>query len=280
MRPSRLLACLVILLIGVPSASGQAVEKFFEENCSMCHAIGGPPGGAPDLKDVTKRRDRAWLVRFILNPEETAKVDPDAAALVKQFDDMVMPAAEGATPETIEALLAYIERASGDVPSQAPSAPPPRSVTAVDIATGRDLYDGRRTLARRGPSCVACHRSESIGGFGGGTLGPDLTGVHERLGGVRGLTAWLGNPPTRVMRTVFRNRPLEADETFAIAAMLGDTGARQVPAGRTRTAAFVAAGLTGALLTLMVMAIVWSRRLRSVRRPLVEAARHTTRGER
>ncbi|MBZ5560318.1 MAG: cytochrome c [Acidobacteriia bacterium] len=275
MRPLNLLACSALLLVAV-SASGQDAAKYFDGNCGMCHAIGGPPGGAPDLKDVTKRRDHRWLIRFILNPDEVAKADPDAAALVKQFDGMVMPTTDGATEPIVEALLKYID-AAGGAPAQAPAAaatmPPARTVTASDVANGRDLYEGRRRLAHRGPSCVSCHRLESIGGLGGGTLGPDLTRVDQRLGGTRGLTAWLGNPPTRVMRAVFRSQPLADDETFAIAAMLGDTSAREPAAAQSRARAFVATGVAGALMTLALMAMLWSRRLRAVRRPLVDAAR-------
>jgi hypothetical protein len=121
---------------------------------------------------------------------------------------------------------------------------------------------------------VSCHRLESIGGFGGGTLGPDLTLVHQRLGGTQRVTAWLGKPPMPVMRALFRDRPLAADETFVIAALLADESARPPAPGATRTRAFVAAGTAGALLALLAMAVVWSGRLRAVRRPLVDAARH------
>jgi mono/diheme cytochrome c family protein len=40
----------------------------FKTNCSSCHTIGGGPLQGPDLKDVEKRQERAWLVRFILDP--------------------------------------------------------------------------------------------------------------------------------------------------------------------------------------------------------------------
>ena len=282
MRP-QLMACGAVLLLVAGNAAGQDAAKFFDDNCAVCHPIGAPAQGAPDLKDVTKRRDRAWLVRFILNPEETVKVDPVAAALVKQFDNNVMPAADGMTPAMADALLRYLDAAGGAAPTQSPpaaAAPPTRSVTASDVAAGRDLYEGRRTLVRGGPSCVSCHRLASAGGFGGGRLGPDLTLVHQRLGGARGLSAWLGNPPTRVMRAVFRNQPLADDETFALVAMLGDASSGQATAAPPRTRAFGATSAAGALVALWAMAMIWSRRLRAVRRPMVDAARRMPGGGR
>ncbi len=280
MRLLSLLACLAVLPLVARPVSGQDTAKFFEDNCASCHEIGGPPGDAPDLKGVTKRRDRAWLVRFILHPEETAEHDSLARDLVKQYDD-IMPDTEDATPETIEALLDYIDQKSGSPAQRSAAAPaPPRPATATDIAAGRELYMGRRPLTGRAPSCVSCHRLDSVGGFGGGTLGPDLTGVNQRLGGTQRVSVWLGKPPLPVMRALFRDRPLAADETFAIAALLADESARPPAPGAARSRAFVAAGTAGALFALLAMAVVWSGRLRAVRRPMVDAARHVAGGTR
>lgn len=277
MRLLRLLPYLAILTLVARPAPGQDAAKFFEDNCASCHEIGGPPGDAPDLKDVTKRRDRAWLVRFILQPEETAEHDPVARQLLKKYDD-IMPDTEDATPGTIEALLDYIDQRSG-TPAQRHAAAPPapvRSATPGDLALGRDLYLGRRALSGRAPSCVSCHRLESIGGFGGGTLGPDLTAVHQRLGGTQRVSAWLAKPPMPVMRAMFRDRPLAADETFAIAALFADASTQQPVARRSASVAFVGAGAGGALLALLAMGVVWSGRLRAVRRPLVDARQHVS----
>jgi mono/diheme cytochrome c family protein len=281
MRAPRCAPFLALFVLFAASAPAQDAAKLFEDNCAMCHAVGGPPSGAPDLKDVTKRRDHTWLVRFILNPEAAAKVDADAAAIVKQFDGG-MPVTEGATPEIVEAILRYIDTASGSTsPAPAEIPPPPaRVATAVDIDAGRDFYVGRRPLGAGAPSCVSCHRLESLSGLGGGTLGPDLTRAHQRLGGTRAVATWLANPPTRVMRAVFRKQPLAAEESFTLAALLADTDARQAPAAASRTPAFVGLGTAGALTTLLLIGIVWSRRLRAVRRPLLTVRRIPYGGDR
>jgi hypothetical protein len=120
---------------------------------------------------------------------------------------------------------------------------------------------------------VSCHRLESIGRFGGGTLGPDLTQAHRRLGGTAGVSKWLGSPPTRVMRAVFHTQPLTDEETFAIGAMLADESARYADARGGQVGGFVASASGSALVALGAMAAIWSRRLTSVRRRMVDAAR-------
>jgi protein SCO1/2 len=95
-------------------------ESLFRNRCSACHTIGGggiagKPGGrgfGPDLSGVTKKRDRAWLTRFIAEPDKMlAEKDPRAVALLAEFDNVVMPNLRLNASE-IQALLTYIEEES------------------------------------------------------------------------------------------------------------------------------------------------------------------------
>ena len=266
----RLVVCAVLLCAA--RAGAQDPAKFFDDNCAPCHAIGGPPGAAPDLKDVSKRRDHAWLVKFLLDPEAMARTDATAAALVTHYGGAVMPATDGLTPGLADALLRYIEAGTPALPA-APATAATRPATAADVAAGREWYEGQRRLSHRGPACVSCHRIESVGRLGGGSLGPDLTQAHRRLGGAAGVVKWLANPPTRVMRAVFRDHPLTGDEAFAIGALLADESSRHAEAAPGRSPLFVASGAAAALAALGAMGAVWSHRLRSVRRQMVARAR-------
>ena len=62
MCPRRTLLVLAVLA-GI--AAAQTPTADFKTSCSSCHTIGGGRLTGPDLKDVGKRKDRAWLVRFI-----------------------------------------------------------------------------------------------------------------------------------------------------------------------------------------------------------------------
>ncbi|MGE5243593.1 MAG: c-type cytochrome [Betaproteobacteria bacterium] len=279
MRVPALLAAGAAVLLAVlpPAASAQDAASFFEDNCAMCHTIGGDPQGGPDLKGVTQQFDREWLIRFMLDPDAMSKTDRTAAALVAKWDGAVMPAIDGLTRDRAEALLRYIVARSGGAPAgqaapAAQPAPPAAAPSRADIAVGHDLYIGRRRLAASGPACLTCHRLGSLGALGGGTLGPDLSAAARRLGGSRGLTAWLSRPPTRVMRAVFSPAPLAADETRALAALLDDTAA-QPAAARASVLPFVSLGAAGAVGGLVLLGAAWRGRFRGVRRPLIDRAR-------
>lgn len=64
----------------------------FASGCAACHTIGHGDKIGPDLLGVTSVRDRNWLRRFILRPDEMlAQGDPTATALFKQYKQVLMP---------------------------------------------------------------------------------------------------------------------------------------------------------------------------------------------
>ena len=54
-------------------------EDIFRSRCDACHSLGNEDGLGPGLLNVTDRRDRAWLVRWIKAPDRLlAEKDPIA----------------------------------------------------------------------------------------------------------------------------------------------------------------------------------------------------------
>jgi cytochrome c2 len=260
----------VAVVLAARPVAAQDVAKFYEDNCATCHTIGEGPQGGPDLKGVTTRRDRDWLIRFMLDPDAFAS-DPDVARMVKEADGVTMPATPGLTRELAGAILALIEQRSGTAQTSAP-APPEPPLTAADVALGRDLFVGASRLSASGPACIACHEARAVPEAGGGRLGPDLTGVHERLGGRRGLIAWLGGTPTPMMRAVYKPAPLTREEARALTAFLEDSAARGGPPP-SRLSTFVIGGFGVAAAVFALVGVVWAKRFRAVRRPLIVSMR-------
>lgn len=269
-----LMAFAVVVFFGTTAGAAQDAAKFYEDNCAVCHTIGEGPQAGPDLKGVTARRDRGWLVRFMLDPEAFAS-DPEVARMSAEAGGVTMPATAGLTREMADAILGLIEQRSGASPAAAPAVTEP-PLTAADVSRGRDLFVGSARLSASGPACITCHESGDMSAPGGGRLGPDLTQVKNRLGGRRGLNAWLGAPPTPMMRAVYSVAPLTRDESRALSAFLeqsagtGTSRPRHLPM-------FVATGLGAAAGVFVLVGLVGAKRFRAVRRPLVEATRDGTR---
>jgi protein SCO1 len=81
----------------------------FRSRCAACHTIGGGGSVGPDLSGVTKRRDRAWLVRYIAQPDRVlAQGDPVAADLFATYRNVRMPNL-GVTFEEAGLLLDFLE---------------------------------------------------------------------------------------------------------------------------------------------------------------------------
>jgi protein SCO1 len=90
-------------------------ESLFRTRCASCHTIGPPqlksakrPIG-PDLAGVTQKRERAWLTRWLREPDKMlAEKDPLAMALLAEWAEVPMPNLR-LSPADIEELLAHIE---------------------------------------------------------------------------------------------------------------------------------------------------------------------------
>ena len=260
-------------------ALGQDTPDYFRQNCISCHTIGGGRLTGPDLKDVTKRQNREWLTKFLLNPRAVIDSgDPYAKKIFEEARNVPMPTPPGITPERAANLLDLIEAESLLEKSQfkglqVSTAP----FTDADRAHGRKIYLGTQRLAAGGSACISCHSMCDAPALGGGRLGPDLTNVYERLKGRAALSAWLMAPGTETMQPIFKNHPLSAEEIHALVAYFESTTA-EPPADSSRgRVTFLLSGLAGAIVGVFFLDALWKNRFQSVRRSLVEA--NTSRGE-
>lgn len=258
---------------------------YFRQNCASCHTIGGGKLTGPDLKGVGARRTREQLAKFIADPK--GAIDAGDPYLVKMWNDangVYMPQPPGASAERIGKLLDLIEAESALEKSRfAGTTLSDRALTAADVERGRAVFEGTRPLAKGAPACLSCHSVEGAPGFGGGRLGPDLTGVFARLGGRKALGAWLTSPQSPTMTPVYRGREMDETEILGLVAYLKDRAENgspavlsappdAVPAGAGRFE-FLVAGVGGLLGALALFDLLWRGRFRSVRRALVERSR-------
>jgi protein SCO1/2 len=81
----------------------------YERNgCYMCHGLGVSARRAgPDLLGVTERRDHDWLRRWLKDTNAMLAGDPQARAMLQQWNGVRMPQVK-LTDADIDALLHYM----------------------------------------------------------------------------------------------------------------------------------------------------------------------------
>jgi mono/diheme cytochrome c family protein len=266
------LGCALLVLGSSQELLGQQTPgDYFRQNCVNCHTIGGGRLTGPDLKDVTQRKDRAWLVQWLQSPKALIDAgDPYAQKLLQDSRGVVMPAVGGMNPGTANALLDLIE-AESKLPKShfAGSQISDRPFTPQDVIAGREIFSGKRRLSLGGAACISCHTMRGLGGLSGGRLGPDLTLVYERLQGRKGLSSWLMNPASPTMAPVFRNTQIQPDEILPLGAYFEDAAKKGGQDESSALLNFFLLGVGAMVVGLVSLNAIWKKRIHGVRRQLV-----------
>jgi len=252
--------------VPVPAPAQSPAEDLFARKCGSCHTVGKGVRVGPDLKDVAKRRGRAWLDTFVKTPSALLDSDADARNLLVEFKGVRMPDL-GLPDGDVKMLVDLVIRCSAEPCNLAGRFVPATSATERDMALGREVFLGLSPMKGGGAPCVSCHTVRGAKSLlGGGRLAKDLTNVFARLGD-EGLDNALKSPAFPLMNKVFADHPIDAGEAFALRAFLYKANLGGEPARDDAWSAPLAGGL-GAFGVLVALNAAWGRRLRGVRQPL------------
>ena len=247
------------------TAGAERGQGIYQDKCASCHTIGAGATVGPDLKGVVALRDRDWLLEWIKAPDDMlARGDPLATQLLAESNNIPMPNLSITSEEAVD-ILAFIELESGG-PLEPQTVDEPVLISIEGKAqVGENLFVGKTQLQNGGPACISCHGLSDVGLLGGGTLGPDLTNVAARYGEV-GLTASLQGLPFPSMKAIFDDQPLTEQEVAHLGALFAKTASQ---ASTTMDYRFVFIGLGGLIVLILLSQLIWNKRLRGVRKPLV-----------
>jgi cytochrome c2 len=203
---------------GARAADSDEAAATFNRRCTACHTFGHGVKVGPDLKGVTERRTRPWLLKFVRGSSLViAAGDPTATRLFADFKEVRMPDWSDLSETQVSGILDWF---AADGPEhQKP--PDERSATladASDVEAGRRLFDGRTPLANGGQPCANCHTTRDAASRGA-SLGPELTNVYVRYQD-RALTAFFKRPCLARLPDSAATRYLSGEETFALKAYL------------------------------------------------------------
>ncbi|MEZ5344227.1 MAG: c-type cytochrome [Pyrinomonadaceae bacterium] len=272
---------LLILIFGSNFHVSGQVEgaKVFETKCYSCHSIGGGDKQGPDLKGVTERRTKDWIHEFTRSPMAMSKKDPVAADLFKKYSPTIMPD-QALSDEELAAIVELIRNLSAKnemfVPAGAKLA---RQIRPGDVAGGWQYFTGQKRFENRGTSCITCHSVSSVGSFGGGTLGPDLTAVNIKYRDPE-LILILQNPNFPTMTEMFRDHKLTDEEIVQLFAYLQNAKQVNPNAPVVATAAsgsidpkFLVSGFALTILSLVGLNLIWRKRHKAVREEIVRRSK-------
>lgn len=189
----------------------------FATKCSSCHTYGRGDLVGPDLKGVSTRRSRPWLMSWIRSSERMIRTgDVTAVAVFKKYGQQRMPDHQ-LSDSDLGRLIDYL---AADGPESDGRKAPRLAATATphDVEIGRDLFFGQRVFARGAATCASCHSIQDQPALAGGSLGPDLTLAYSKYQdkGLRSLLEWDCLPRTPAAD----GRPITDDESFALRAFL------------------------------------------------------------
>jgi nitrite reductase (NO-forming) len=95
----------------------------FETACLACHTISGGDKLGPDLYNVTKRHDEAWLKSWLKNPDAMLKTDAAAKQMLDKYK-IPMPN-QNLTDAQISEFIAYFRWADANLQPKGASQPQP-----------------------------------------------------------------------------------------------------------------------------------------------------------
>ena len=160
-----------IAVLSATAAGATDPKKTFNQRCTACHSFGKGVKVGPDLKGVTARRQRPWLLKFIRSSQTViASGDPTAKDLFRQFGKQRMPDWVDLSPAELTRCWTGWRPTDRSRKSQTNKTRPWRPPRDVDRA--RALFEGRAQLASGGVACSACHTVATTVGGGAARWGP------------------------------------------------------------------------------------------------------------
>jgi len=115
-------------------------ESLFNNNCKACHSPKDEVVVGPGLKDIQKRRDLAWLVKWVKNPNGVIQSgDEYAVALYNKFNKAQMTAFPAFGEKEVKDIVAYIEKANTAV-AAAPAAAGATAAAGTASSEPSDLF--------------------------------------------------------------------------------------------------------------------------------------------
>ena len=260
-----------VIIFLANSVQAQDGEQLFLQ-CKACHTIGQGKLLGPDLMDISKKRDAAWVKNFIKSSQSMIKGgDPDAIALFEEFNKLMM--IDYPLPDAdIDAIVKYIDSFSTPIAEVAVEASAVDSIAAVEAADylasidtdenearGKALFEGSRKFRNGGASCISCHHVNVDEGKQGGLLAKELTQSFSQIGGYAGIKGMIDFPAYPAMKDAYAKAPITEDESVQLQVFLMRAD-KAYSMEISSVSGYLKQGIMGMVVLLLIISLVWFRR--------------------
>jgi len=213
---------LIIGILAITSSYADDGQALFNSTCSACHTIGKGRLVGPDLKNISEKRTKEWLMAFISSSQDVINSGDEQAIIVyKEYNNLLMPDVNWNNKQ-INTVISFIKQSSSGVVDSGEEVSVSdilENITQDNISTGSQLFGGNLNLENKGPSCSSCHKVKDDKIFSSGNLAKELTLTYELMGSA-GIAAILKNPPYPVMKEAYLNNPLTEEEILNLTGYL------------------------------------------------------------
>ena len=242
--------------------AGDTATQLYTEKCAGCHTIGGGNLVGPDL-NLSAKWGMADLSKAIKAMEKN--VGPLTDEEVESLASYIKTAkassnSTGSEPANASTISSQAVSAPGVVSTGAPAEGQKPIAEAASGLRGKQLFSGSESFKNDGLSCIACHQVDHAGG----TLGPDLTGIAEKMSEAS-LVSACEHTPYKVMKSAYREQPITHQEALDLGAYLNSLKTSQK---QLRDAPVSLIGFALAALVMGIIAFGYRKRNTSVRAKL------------
>jgi mono/diheme cytochrome c family protein len=262
-------AVVVLMLSGILiSATGdesyQKGKEVFNKYCAVCHKISEEKLVGPGLKDVTKRRDKDWMKKFILSSQEFIKSGDKVAKEVFMANGQIpMPDHKFLTDTDLNNVISYIEFYAPEVAKKVTV-----DITKKDGFTDEEIKRGERLFFGLKPfekgttmNCASCHATILTDSLNFNPSALDLAHAWQEPNGTN-LYQVLSSPTTSKMSEVHKGLQLSDNEIYDISAYLSEIAKAGMDTEKTFPARLLIFLTLGFLMALALADLLFFKRVK------------------
>lgn len=252
------------LLFSFPTMAQDKGKEIFEKSCAVCHKLSDEKLVGPGLKDITQRRDKEWIKKFIASSTEMIKSgDKLANQVFKENNQIPMPDHKSLSDAELDQLVSYIENYK---PAEAKAVSV--DITKKDGFWPDEIKRGERLFAGVIPfqsgktmNCVACHATIATDTLNFNPSAVDLAKAWQEPNGTN-LYQVLNEPTSSKMAEAHKGLKLSDKEIYDISAYLSEIGKKGMVWERTFPARLLLFLFMGLLMAWALADLIWFRKVK------------------